>query len=146
MIWSKFRAAWNKIVSRDHITTNIAWHTVVGAKTTKNTRLKWTSLCGVWCNVFFLFCFLKSINGAKVCWQYWKRGYSNYPWRTPIRLIHDLNVWFHNKLQIRWAVSSVSEMCVLSCTFTFTMCFVGLFCCFKMHSFNELVTSVSSVD
>ena len=56
---SKFRAAWNKIVSRDHIATNIAWHTVVGAKTTKNTRLKWTSLCGVWCNVFFvLFFFL----------------------------------------------------------------------------------------
>ena len=56
---SKFRAAWNKIVSRDHIATNIAWHTVVGAKTTKNTRLKWTSLCGVWCNVFFVLFFFK---------------------------------------------------------------------------------------
>ena len=53
MIWSKFRAAWNKIVSRDHIATNNSMTYSCWRQTTKNTRLKWTSLCGVWCNVFF---------------------------------------------------------------------------------------------
>ena len=151
---SKFRAAWNKIVSCDHIATNYGmacsfWrqnHPKYKSEMDKS-MLELSSLCGVWCNVLFLFLFLFliRINGEKGCWQYSIRCYANYPGQNPIRLIHDLTFDFLTSCKSGKLCSQFPECLSFLAPLQAWCQFAGLFCCFEMHSFLELVTSVSSV-